>query len=251
MIRIFSTAEELAYNASQHAAASLAHLLARQPAVRLLAATGASQLRFLEILTSMPDIDWTRVELFHLDEYVGIGIDHLASFARYIKERLIEPAGIRHYHLLDGKQDPLSEAQRMGELISAAPIDLAFAGIGENGHLAFNDPPADFDTTDPYLVVALDEACRRQQVGEGWFASFEEVPTHALTISIAQLLKSKEILCVVPDLRKAEAVQRCFEGVVAPEAPASVLRVHPNAHIFLDEQSASLLEIRAATINSY
>jgi glucosamine-6-phosphate deaminase len=181
------------------------------------------------------------VELFHLDEYAGLPQTHPASFARYIIERIIQPFGIVNAHLLDGMRDPYAAAAEMGQAISAAPIDLAFCGIGENGHLAFNDPPADFETDEPYLVVKLDETCRLQQVGEGWFPSIAEVPQQALTISIRQLLKAHEIICVVPDARKAKAVQLCLDGPVSPAAPASILRIHPHATIYLDPQSASLV----------
>jgi glucosamine-6-phosphate deaminase len=195
----------------------------------------------LNRLTANKSIEWRRIELFHLDEYVGVGPDHPASFARYIKERIIDRTGIERYHLLDGTRDPYQVAREMGRDINSAPVDLAFAGIGENGHLAFNDPPADFETEDAYLVVELDEACRKQQVGEGWFASVEQVPKQAISISIPQLLKAKEILCIVPDRRKAPAVKACLEGPMSPMAPASALRVHPNTTIFLDADSASLL----------
>jgi glucosamine-6-phosphate deaminase len=241
MIQIFKTKHEMASAAANHAVASLQRLLERQNTVRLLAATGASQLEFLGRLTSNASLDWRRVELFHLDEYVGLGPDHPASFARYIKERIIDPTGIQRYHLLDGTRDPRQVAAEMGLEINATPADLAFAGIGENGHLAFNDPPADFETQDAYLVVDLDAACRKQQVGEGWFTSVEQVPKQAISISIPQLLKAKEILCIVPDRRKAPAVKACLEGPMSPMAPASALRVHPNTTIFLDAESASLL----------
>lgn len=241
MIRILQTKDEMASAAANHAAGSLQRLLEKQNTVRLLAATGASQLEFLNRLTSNTSIEWRRVELFHLDEYVGVGPDDPASFARYIKERIIDRTGIERYHLLDGTRDPHEVAAEMGREINTAPVDLAFAGIGENGHLAFNDPPADFETQDAYLVVELDEACRKQQVGEGWFTSVEQVPKQAISISIPQLLKAKEILCIVPDRRKAPAVKACLEGPMSPMAPASVLRVHPNATIFLDADSASLL----------
>jgi glucosamine-6-phosphate deaminase len=241
MIRIFQTKEEMASAAADHAAGSLRRLLEKQDTVRLLAATGASQLEFLNRLTSSPSIEWRRIELFHLDEYVGVGPDHPASFARYIKERIIDRTGIQRYHLLDGTRDPHQVATEMGREINTAPVDIAFAGIGENGHLAFNDPPADFEAQHAYLVVNLDEACRKQQVGEGWFASVEKVPTRAISISIPQLLKAKEILCIVPDRRKAPAVKACLEGPMSPMAPASALRVHPNTTIFLDADSASLL----------
>ena len=232
----------MARAAADHAACSLKQLLRELGTVRFLAATGASQLDFLSALRKQPGVDWTRVELFHLDEYVGIGNDHPASFARYIKERIIEPLGILNYHLLDGLRDPQELARQMSSELASAPVQLAFCGIGENGHLAFNDPPADFEAADPYIIVELDEACRRQQVGEGWFSSLDEVPKRALSISIPWLLKAGEILCIVPDRRKAKVVKACLEGPVSPLAPASILRVHPSAHVFLDTDSAALLD---------
>jgi glucosamine-6-phosphate deaminase len=223
--------------AADQASASLKRILSAQATARILVATGNSQLRFLELLVQEPGVDWSRVELFHLDEYIGIGRDHPASFARYIYEKVIVPTGIQHYHLLDGHGNHEATARAL----ASAPIDLAFAGIGENGHLAFNDPPADFETEDPYLIVDLDEACRRQQVGEGWFPDLSSVPTKAITISIRQLMKAAELICVVPDQRKARAVSRCLEGEVSPETPASILRQHPNAWLYLDRDSASSL----------
>ena len=228
----------MAQAAARHAADSLRTLLAAKDTVQLLAATGASQLEFLEQLGAEKGIDWARVELFHLDEYVGLPATHPASFAKYIYERIIQPFGIVKYHLLDGARDPHQVASEGGQAIASAPIDLAFCGIGENAHLAFNDPPADFETDEPYLVVNLDEACRRQQVGEGWFATLDAVPKQALSISIRQLMKANEIICVVPDARKAKAVAMCLHGPVVPEAPASILRVHPNATIYLDPEAA-------------
>jgi glucosamine-6-phosphate deaminase len=241
MTQISPTKNEMASAAAQHAIASLRRLLENQDTVRLLAATGASQLEFLGLLTSDHSIEWRRIELFHLDEYVGFGSDHPASFARYIKKRIIDPTGIERYHLLDGTREPREMTAEMGREINRAPVDLAFVGIGENGHLAFNDPPANFNTQDAYLIVELDQACRKQQVGEGWFTSIEQVPKTAISISIPQILKAKEILCVVPDRRKAEAVRACLEGPISPMAPASALRNHPNTTVFLDADSASLL----------
>jgi len=238
MVKILPSKAEMAQAAARHAGESLRALLAKRERVRLLAATGASQFEFLERLGAEQGIDWVRVELFHLDEYVGLPVTHPASFAKYILERIIQPFGIVKYHLLDGTRDPQQTALELGKAISEAPVDLAFCGIGENGHLAFNDPPADFETDVPYLVVRLDEACRRQQVGEGWFATLEKVPERALSISIGQLMKANEIICVVPDERKAKAVEMCLHGPVGPEAPASILRVHPNATIYLDPASA-------------
>lgn len=240
-IRIFPNKHEMARAAAGHAGDSLRRLLQEQLTVRLLAATGASQIEFLDDLTSQACIEWSRVELFHLDEYLGIPPDHPASFARYIKERIIDHTGIQHYHLVDGRRDPQEVAAEVSRQITAAPIDLAFTGIGENGHLAFNDPPADFEIEAAYLMVTLNQASRQQQVGEGWFASVDDVPKQAITISIRQLLKAKEILCIVPDTRKAPAVKACLEGPISPNAPASALRLHPNTTVFLDAGSASLL----------
>src|SRR5204863_6984016 len=152
-------------------------------AARIVAATGASQFQFLDALTASPGIDWSRVEMFHLDEYVGLPIDHPASFRKYLLERLISKTGLTRHHLLDGERDAAAVADRAGRAIAERAIDVAFVGIGENGHLAFNDPPADFTTDHPYLIVTLDAACRRQQVGEGWFASIDEVPSQAISMS--------------------------------------------------------------------
>jgi glucosamine-6-phosphate deaminase len=211
---------------------------------RIIAATGASQFDFLNALTAATGIDWPRVEMFHLDEYVGLPLQHPASFRKYLLERLIGKVALTRYHLLDGEGDAAGVAERVGRELAAATIDVAFVGIGENGHLAFNDPPADFETETPYLVVTLDEACRRQQVGEGWFASIADVPTQAISMSIRQILKSREIICIVPDARKAPAVKACVEGEISPMAPASILRMHPRTTIYLDRESSSLLEDR-------
>jgi glucosamine-6-phosphate deaminase len=181
--------------------------------------------------------------MFHLDEYVGLSIDHPASFRRYLLDRLIVKTGIRRYHLLDGEQDAARVANQIGRELTAAPIDVAFVGIGENGHIAFNDPPADFTSESPYLIVTLDDVCRRQQVGEGWFQSVDEVPAQAISMSVRQILKSREIICIVPDQRKADAVKACVEGEVSPMTPASILRTHANTTLYLDRDSAALLSL--------
>ena len=227
--------------AARHAATRLRERLASHDRVRIVAATGASQFDFLAALVAEPGIDWARVELFHLDEYVGLPITHPASFRKYLLDRLIIPTGIATYHFLEGESDARLSAERVGREISAQDVDLAFVGIGENGHLAFNDPPADFETDRPYLVVTLDDACRRQQVGEGWFPSMNDVPSQAISMSIRQILKAREIVCIVPDARKAAAVQSCVEGPISPLAPASILRTHPNTTLFLDVDSAANL----------
>ena len=227
--------------AARHAARALAAAIEARGGARLVAATGASQFDFLDALTAAREIEWSRVELFHLDEYVGLPIDHPASFRRYLLERLIAKTGITRYHLLDGEHDAALVAQRVGRTLAEAAIDVAFVGIGENGHLAFNDPPADFETEQPYVIVTLDEACRRQQVGEGWFDSAAEVPSQAISMSVRQILKAREIIGVVPDARKAAAVKACVEGRVSPEAPASILQTHVRTTLYLDRESAALL----------
>lgn len=233
--------------AAAHAAAAINRAVTRFQRARVIAATGASQFEFLESLTAFPEVAWDQVELFHLDEYVGIPIDHPASFRKYLLDRLINKAGIETYHLLDAETDASAIIARVGEKLNAVLVDVAFVGIGENAHLAFNDPPADFETADPYLLVSLDEECRRQQVGEGWFASLDAVPTRAISMSVNQILKSREIICVVPDERKAQAVKQCLEGEISAHAPASILQTHGAVTIYLDQHSAALLQPETIT----
>lgn len=240
-IKIFDDKILLGQAAAEQAATALRQAITAQGRARIIAATGASQFEFLDALTKAPKIDWTKVELFHLDEYIGMPITHPASFRKYLLERFIEPTGIQAHHLLDGEANPAEVCANIGALLAAAPIDVAFVGIGENGHLAFNDPPADFATEEPYLVVNLDEACRRQQFGEGWFPTLNDVPQQAISMSIKQILKAREIICVVPDARKAEAVKACLAGEVSPLAPASILQTHSNTTVYLDQASAALL----------
>ncbi|MBP7621832.1 MAG: glucosamine-6-phosphate deaminase [Gemmatimonadales bacterium] len=241
-IRRFPTSTELADAAAAQATEALTRAIAARGRARIVAATGSAQFEFLSVLTRTPGIDWGRVEMFHLDEYVGLSADHPASFRRFLLERLIRPAGIGTYHLLDGDTgDPEAVCERVGRELQAAPVDVTFMGIGENGHIAFNDPPADFETERPYIVVELDEVCRRQQVGEGWFASLAEVPTRALSMSVKQLLRSDELICIVPQSRKAKAVQAAVEGPITPMVPSSILRTHPNVTLYLDAESSSLL----------
>jgi len=240
-IKVYEDKRSLGRAAAEQAAISLRNAIENRGKARIIAATGVSQFEFLETLTSMTGIDWSRVEMFHLDEYIGLPVSHPASFRKYLLERLINKTGIKKYHFLEGDGDVPAIVRRVGGELKAAPIDIAFVGIGENGHLAFNDPPADFQTEEPYLIVDLDEACRRQQVGESWFADLSEVPRRAITMSVRQILKAKEIVAVVPDARKAQAVKSCFEGDIGPLAPASILRTHPSTTVFLDKYSAALL----------
>jgi glucosamine-6-phosphate deaminase len=241
ILKVFEDKASLSRAAAEQATAAIHRAIAERGSARIVAATGASQFAFLEELTKAEGIEWGRVEMFHLDEYVGLPITHPASFRKYLLERLIDKVGITQYHLLDGTEDAGEVARRVGNAIRSSPVDVAFVGIGENGHLAFNDPPADFETEEPYLVVRLDEGCRRQQVGEGWFGGISDVPRQAISMSVRQILKTKEIICVVPDARKAHAVKMCFEGEISPMAPASILRTHPKATVYLDKDSARLL----------
>jgi len=246
VIKIFPDKQALASAAADRAATIIRNSVTRRGKARIIAATGASQLEFLAALTILPGIDWGRVEMFHLDEYVGIPGTHPASFCNYLRERLIDKVGMGQYHLLDGTGDPAAVMKEVGTQLRQAPIDVGFVGVGENGHLAFNDPPADFQTKAPYAIVTLDEPCRRQQLNEGWFASLEDVPKQAISMTIGQILKANEILCVVPDARKAQAVKNCFEGKVSPMAPASALQQHGAATIYLDPLSSALLSSKTS-----
>ena len=227
--------------AAEHAAAVLRKAIQEQGSARIIAASAASQLEFLDALVQKPGVDWSKVELFHLDEYIGLPMTHPASFCRFLQDRLIGRTGIERYHFLNGLDNTEDVIRRASEAIRSQPVDVAFIGIGENGHIAFNDPPADFDTEELYITVNLDDACRQQQVAEGWFSSLDEVPTRANSMSVRQILKSKEILAMVPGERKASAVKACFTGKISPMTPASILRSHRNATVYLDRQSAALL----------
>jgi len=241
-VKVFSDKKLAARAAAKQAANIINEAIAARGKARIIAATGASQFEFLHELTQTPGIDWSKVEMLHLDEYLDLSESHPASFRKYLRERIVEKTGIKHFHLLDGERESADVIAEVTAEIRKAPIDLAFVGIGENGHLAFNDPPADFKTNEAYIVVELDEACRRQQLGEGWFKSLEEVPQRALSMTVKQVLKAKAIIAMVPDARKATAVSICLQGEISPMAPASILRTHPNTTIYLDQYSASLLK---------
>jgi len=208
----------------------------------IILATGISQFETLNELINDKNIDWTKVVMFHLDEYIDLPISSPASFRKYLKERFLEkitPIGAAY--LIDGETDPVAECKRLGNLIRKYPIDVALIGIGENGHLAFNDPPADFETEQPYIVVELDEACRKQQLGEGWFATMNDVPRRAISMSVKQIMLSKNIICSAPDSRKAIAIKNCFANPVSNMHPASILQQHAQCSCYLDTNSAALL----------
>lgn len=233
--------KELGNLAGEVAAPLIRDAIERKGKANLILATGTSQFETISRLLDEA-IDWSKVTVFHLDEYIGIPITHPASFRKYLKERFVDKVeNLGAIHYINGENDPEKECKRLSELISDKEIDVAFVGIGENGHLAFNDPPADFDTKTPYLVVDLDEPCRKQQMNEGWFEKMEDVPAQAISMSIQQIMKSEHIICSVPDERKAKAVQACLEGEVSNLNPSSILQEHASCSIFLDDASASLL----------
>ena len=238
------TKQETSEAAAHTASTKLREAITAHGHASFIVATGASQFDFLAALTADTAIDWDKTTMFHLDEYIGIPETHPASFRKYLRERLVDIVQPGTVHFLNGETDtPQAECARLNQIISQHQIDVAFVGIGENGHLAFNDPPADFETDAPYILVELDEACRLQQVGEGWFAGLDDVPTQAISMSIRQIMKAKAIVCTVPDERKAEAVRNCLEGEVTPMHPASILQTHPACTVFLDAGSASLLAL--------
>ena len=238
------TKQEMGRAAARDVASALRDTLSQRGEANIIVATGMSQFEMLENLVKEPDIEWGKVTMFHLDEYIGLDTSHPASFCRYLQERLEAklPEAPAAFHYINGMApDPRQECRRVGELIKEHPIDVACVGIGENGHLAFNDPPADFDTEEPYIVVDLDEDCRKQQLGEGWFDSLDDVPEQAISMSIKQIMRSRKIVVTCPDERKAEAVKNVVNGEITNMCPASVLQEHSDCKLFLDRQSASLL----------
>ena len=242
-VRVYRTQAELASDAARLAQQHLLKTLAQQSSAAVILATGNSQIRFLEALAGFGGLDWSRVTLFHMDEYLGIDADHRASFRRYMRERVETRLRPGQFHYLQGDALlPLAECERYIRLLSAQAIDLCCLGIGENGHLAFNDPPvADFDDPHKVKLVRLDEACRQQQVGEGHFASLESVPQYAFTLTIPMLCSARRMLCIVPEQRKAQAVRDALRGPISTTCPASFLRQQSHCTLFLDSESAGLL----------
>ena len=233
---------DLGKAAGAAAAQLIREAIAANGSANIILATGTSQFETLNQLVSEKNIDWGNVTMFHLDEYIGLPLTHPASFRKYLQERFISKVpALKKAYLINGETDPEIECTRVGNLITRHPVDVALVGIGENGHLAFNDPPANFDTEQPYIVVELDEACRKQQLGEGWFNTIEEVARYAISMSVKQILKSKHIICSVPGSRKAMAVKNTLEQPVSNLYPASILQTHPNCTCYLDKFSAALL----------
>jgi len=237
---ISETKQELGKVAAKRGAEHIRKAILQKGEANIIVATGVSQFEMLNELVK-EDVDWSVVTGFHLDEYIGISDQHPASFRKYLKERFVDLIPIREFNYVNAGTNPHTECDRLGEIIGNHPIDVAFVGIGENGHLAFNDPPADFETEEPYLVVNLNDACRRQQLGEGWFPTFDDVPERAISMSIRQIMKSKTIICSVPDERKARAVFDTVHAEISPACPATVMRNHPDTLLYLDRQSASLI----------
>jgi len=238
-VNVFPTKQESGLAAARCGAEYIRRAQAARGAANIIVATGASQFEMLSALILEPSIDWGKVNIFHLDEYIGIPEDHPAGFRKYLRDRFVDRLPCRPMSFHPVSEDAIAT---LNAAVKRFPVDVAFIGVGENGHIAFNDPPADFDTDVPYLVITLDDACRRQQLGEGWFPTFDDVPTHAVSMSVKQILKSKAIVNTVPDLRKAQAVRDALEGPLTNMCPASILRTHADCHTFLDVHSASLLK---------
>jgi len=238
-----ATTLEMGQAAAQFGAEAIRRAIQERGCANIILATGASQFDMLRTLVQTPEIDWGKVTAFHLDEYIGMPETHPASFRKYLKERFVANVpGLQAFYFVEGDQrDAAEECRRLGKIITPHPIDAAFVGIGENGHLAFNDPPADFEIEDPYIVVKLDEACRKQQLGEGWFETLDDVPSQAISMSIRHIMKSRRLIVTVPDERKAQAVKNTVEGDVSNLCPASILQMHADCGLFLDAASSALL----------
>ncbi len=242
-VGIYPTPRETGEAAAQEAAEILRGALAQHGSARIIVGTGNSQLDMVNALVVAPGLNWRRIEVFHMDEYVGMSEEHPASFRRWLRTHLVDIVHPGEAHYLNGAAaDIARECERYAALLHESPIDICFLGFGENGHIAFNDPGvADFH--DPLAVkrVTMDERCRRQQVGEGHFPSIDAMPSEALTLTCPELLRARYLICTVPDLRKAEAVRNALAGPIAESCPCSIVRTHPSATIFLDVDSTSLL----------
>lgn len=240
---VCKTKQQMAQAAVEAAAEKIRAAIREKDRANIVLATGTSQFEMLENLVNADGLDFSKIVMFHLDEYIGLGVEHPAAFRKYLKERFVDKVGtLNAVHFINGDaEDCKKECRRLSRIIAENPIDLTMAGVGENGHLAFNDPPADFQTEEPFIIVNLDQKCRRQQLGEGWFDKLQDVPEKAISMSIRQIMKSDLLIVAVPERRKAKAVKAALEGPVTNMCPASVLQQHPNCKIFLDENAASLL----------
>ena len=248
LIKIADSRPSMGKYVADQAAGHLRQVLASQSEANLVVATGSSQFEVLDCLVQA-DVDWSRINGFHLDEYLGLPSTHSASFCGYLKQRFVDRVPLKSFFFLDGTIPPQQLVELAAKRLGGQRIHLLLCGIGENAHLAFNDPPADFETKDVYKIVELDEACRKQQVGEGWFDSLAQVPTQAISMTIHQILQAERILCSVPDRRKAEAVKATLEGKITPDVPASALSHHQATTLILDPSSSCLLSEQTLTLS--
>ena len=238
-IRICKDRYELGASAAKFVAGAIREAIAKNGAARILLSTGASQFDTLASLIK-EDVEWDKVEMFHLDEYVNLPETHGASFRKYLKEKFTTKVNLKAAYFVDGTEE---NRKAIGEKISEAPIDVGLIGIGENGHIAFNDPPADFETEEPYIIVKLNDTCKKQQVGEGWFATPDDVPTHAVSMSVRQIMKCKKIVSCVPYAVKADAVYKTVSGELSNLVPATMLKTHPDFTLYIDNDSAAGLSV--------
>ncbi len=242
-VYIFKTQEEMGEAAARQAAQLIHTSIQQRDEANIILATGTSQFSTIEHLVQQKGIDWSKVNMFHLSTFIGLPSNHPGSPQRFLTERFISKVGpLKNVYFINGEaRDPQKECERLGKIIASYEIDVALLGIGENGHIAVNDPPADFETEEPFIIVNMEINCRRQQLKEGWFQTLEEVPTQAISMSIRQIMKSRHIIVSVPEERKAIAVKNAIEGIVTNMCPASILQEHPDCKIYLDEQAALLL----------
>ena len=238
-INISRTSGEMAQRAAACAAQAISRTIAQNGEARILLSTGESQIEAIRYLTEM-EVEWDKVVMFHLDEYINLAETHKASFRKYLKERFIQVVNPKKAYLVNGEGNVEENIATLTEELEKAPIDVALVGIGENAHIAFNDPPADFETDKAYIIVNLDQTCKQQQVNEGWFGSLDEVPAQAISMTVPQILKSRTIVTIVPGIRKGDAIQKTLSAeTVTNLVPATILKTHPDWNLFLDGDSAS------------
>jgi glucosamine-6-phosphate deaminase len=240
-IKLMENSMELGKAAAAYSAKVLNSIIVEKGNARLVLSTGASQFDTLKALVN-ENVDWSKVEMFHLDEYVGLPETHPASFRKYLKERFVSQVNLKNAYFVSGEGDVKRNIEELTRLLRKEPIDLALIGIGENGHIAFNDPPADFDTKEAYITVNLNEDCKKQQLGEGWFKSLQDVPNKAISMTVYQIMQSKVIVSCVPHKVKAMAIKRTLENDLTNKIPATMLKTHPDCTLFIDSDSASLVD---------